>query len=54
MEARQPISGELLEEFRIILKEEYGLEPSQEEAEDMAQNILNYYRTLERFSNEIP
>ncbi len=48
------LSNELLEEFRLILKENYGLEPSKEETEQMALNILQYYRTLERLSNFLP
>jgi len=46
------ISPSLLAEFRVILKEEYGLEPSDEEVEEMATNILAYYRQLERLSNK--
>lgn len=47
------VSKELLDEFRVILREEYGLEPSEAEAREMAQNILHYYRTIERLSNHI-
>lgn len=48
------VSKELLDEFRVILREEYGKEPSEAEAREMAQNILQYYRTLERLSNYLP
>jgi len=54
MDVKYTISGELLNDFREILKEEYGLEPSEAEAEEMAQNILRYYRTVERLSNHLP
>ena len=58
MEARTPpssgISKERLDEFRAILKKLYGLEPSEAEASQMAQNILHFYRTLERLSNHLP
>lgn len=47
------ISQELLEEFRVILKEEYGLEPPEAEAKEMAKNILHHYRTVERLSNHL-
>jgi len=47
------ISPALLAEFRELLKKEYGLEPSEAEASEMAQNILHFYRTLERLSNHI-
>ena len=45
------ISPSLLDEFRMILREEYDMEPSEEEVEKMAYEILRYYRTLERLSN---
>lgn len=45
------ISRELLNEFRVILRENYGLEPPEEEAEEMANNLLRYYRQVERLSN---
>ncbi len=48
------VSLELLAEFRLILKEEYGLDPSEAEAKEMAQNILHHYRTMERFTNRLP
>jgi len=48
------ISKELLDEFREILKTHYDLDPSEAEASEMAQNILNFYRTLERLSNYLP
>ena len=47
------MSRESFDEFRLILKEEYGLEPPETEALEMAQNILRFYRTLERLSNHI-
>ena len=45
------INPSLLAEFRAILKEEYGLEPNEKDAEKMANNILRYYGQLERLSN---
>ena len=45
------LSPSLLAEFRVILKEEYDLEPPEKEAEEMAENLLRYYRQLERLSN---
>ncbi len=54
LEKDTAISRESLDEFRVILKEVYELEPSEAEAEEMAQNILHYYRTVERLSNHLP
>lgn len=54
MASHEPISRQLLDEFRVILKEEYGLEPSEAEASQMAENILHFYRTTERLSNRLP
>ena len=54
MDKRDSINQALLEEFRLILKEQYGLEPSEAEASQMAANILQYYRTLERLANHLP
>lgn len=48
------ISKERLDEFRAILKKQYGLEPSEAQASEMANNILHFYRTLERLSNYLP
>ena len=45
------VSPKQLEEFRAILKKNYGLEPSKEEAREMATNLLLHYRTLGRFMN---
>lgn len=45
------ISPSLLAEFRVILKEEYDLEPSEEEAREMAENIIRLYGDMERLSN---
>lgn len=53
MGLKSEISGGLLTEFRTILKEEYGLEPPEEEAKEMAENILRFYRTAERLSNHV-
>lgn len=46
------MSKEILDEFRLILKEEYGMEPSEAEAKEMAQNIINFYGTAERLLNQ--
>ncbi|MDD5055298.1 MAG: hypothetical protein PHZ00_03445 [Candidatus Peribacteraceae bacterium] len=53
-EQNAPISRQLLDEFRAILREEYGLEPSEAEAREMAENILRHYRTAERLLNRLP
>lgn len=53
MEIKREISGELLEELRVILREEYGLEPSDERVREIATNILHFYRTVERLSNHL-
>lgn len=45
------ISPSLLAEFRVILKEVYGEEPTEAEAKEMAENILRLYGHLERLSN---
>jgi len=45
------VSPKQLEEFREILKKNYGLEPPEEEAREMATNLLLHYRTLGRFMN---
>ncbi len=51
--ANNGVSKELLNEFRLILKEEHGLEPAEAEAREMAKNILHFYRTAERLSNHL-
>lgn len=48
------LSKELLDEFRQILKKNYGLEPTEATAEVWAQNILQFYREMERLSNHLP
>lgn len=46
------ISKEKIEELREIMKEDYGLETTKDEAEEIAYNIVGYFDLLNKIKNE--
>ena len=46
-----PLSDELINEFILIAKEEYGQNLTFQEAKEWAQNIVNYFIVLQKSSD---
>lgn len=46
------ISKETIEELRQILKEDYDIETSEEEAENIARNFIGYFDLLNKIENK--
>ena len=47
-----PISKETIEELREIMKEDYGLETTKDEAEEIAYSLVGYFDLLNKIKNE--
>lgn len=46
-----PLSRPLIGELRMILREEYGVEVSDKEAEEIGMNFVRYFAFLEKIDN---
>lgn len=46
-----PLSPSLIGELRVILREEYGVDVDDMEAEEIAMNLVRYFSLLEKINS---